>query len=288
FNWLAEAKKFTPGLKAVALHGTGRHQYFEDIAKSDLVITSYALIRRDAERYRELEFDTLVLDEAQHIKNRQTQNALAVKAVRAGHRLVLTGTPMENSVLDLWSIIDFLMPGYLGSATDFRERYEQPITRDKDEAVQARLGRRLRPFLLRRLKTEVAKDLPVKLEQVSFCELTEEQAEIYKQVLAVSRKEVMAAVGAQGLAKSKMVVLNALLRLRQICCNPRLLKMKEAQFTDESSGKLAMFSELLEEAIDGGHRVLVFSQFVTMLTLLKDKLAADKVEFCYLDGSTTN
>jgi superfamily II DNA or RNA helicase len=288
FNWLAEAKKFTPGLKVVALHGTGRHERFEDIAESDLVITSYALIRRDAERYRELEFDTLVLDEAQHIKNRQTQNALAVKAVRAGHRLVLTGTPMENSVLDLWSIIDFLMPGYLGSATDFRERYEQPITRDKDEAVQARLGRRLRPFILRRLKTEVAKDLPARLEQVSFCELTDDQAEIYKQVLAVSRKEVMDAVGAQGVAKSKMIVLNALLRLRQICCDPRLLKMENAEFTDDSSGKLAMFGELLEEAMDGGHRVLVFSQFTTMLALLKDKLTAENIEFCYLDGATTN
>jgi SNF2 family DNA or RNA helicase len=288
FNWLAEAKKFTPELKVVALHGTGRHQHFEDIAKSDLVITSYALIRRDAERYRELKFDTLVLDEAQHIKNRQTQNALAVKAVRAGHRLVLTGTPMENSVLDLWSIIDFLMPGYLGSATDFRERYEQPITRDKDEAVQARLGRRLRPFILRRLKTEVAKDLPAKLEQVSFCELTDDQTEIYKQVLAVSRKEVMDAVGAHGVAKSKMIVLNALLRLRQICCDPRLLKMENAEFTDDSSGKLAMFGELLEEAMDGGHRVLVFSQFTTMLALLKDKLTAENIEFCYLDGLTTN
>jgi SNF2 family DNA or RNA helicase len=288
FNWMAEAKKFTPGLKAVALHGTGRHQHFEDIARSDLVVTSYALIRRDAERYRELEFDTLVLDEAQHIKNRQTQNALAVKAVRAGHRLVLTGTPMENSVLDLWSIIDFLMPGYLGSATDFRERYELPITRDKDDTVQARLGRRLRPFLLRRLKTEVAKDLPAKLEQLSYCELTDDQAEIYKQVLAVSRKEVMDAVGAQGVAKSKMIVLNALLRLRQICCDLRLLKLDNAEFTDDSSGKLAMFGELLEEAMDGGHRVLVFSQFTTMLALLKDKLTAENIEFCHLDGATTN
>ena len=288
FNWVAEAKKFTPGLKVVALHGTGRHERFEDISGSDLVITSYALIRRDAQRYSELEFDTLVLDEAQHIKNRQTQNAVAVKAVRAGHRLVLTGTPMENSVLDLWSIIDFLMPGYLGSATDFRERYEQPITRDKDEAVQARLGRRLRPFILRRLKTEVAKDLPAKLEQVSYCELTDDQAEIYKQVLAVSRKEVMDAVGAQGVAKSKMIVLNALLRLRQICCDLRLLKMDNAEFTDDSSGKLAMFGELLEEAMDGGHRVLVFSQFTTMLALLKDKLTAENIEFCYLDGATTN
>jgi SNF2 family DNA or RNA helicase len=288
FNWLAEAKKFTPGLKVVALHGAGRHERFEDIADSDLVITSYALIRRDAERYRELEFDTLVLDEAQHIKNRQTQNAQAVKAVRTRHRLVLTGTPMENSVLDLWSIFDFLMPGYLGTAADFRERYEQPITRDKDEAVQARLGRRLRPFILRRLKTEVAKDLPAKIQQVSFCELTDDQAEIYKQVLAVSRKEVMDAVGAQGVAKSKMIMLNALLRLRQICCDLRLLKLDNAEFNDESSGKLTMFGELLEEAMDGGHRVLVFSQFTTMLALLKDKLTEENIEFCYLDGSTTN
>ncbi len=286
FNWAAEAKKFTPTLRMVALHGTARHDLFEDIPQCELVITSYALIRRDAERYRELKFDTLVLDEAQHIKNRQTQNALAVKAVRAEHRVVLTGTPMENSVLDLWSIVDFMMPGYLGSAADFREHYEQPITRDQDSAAQARLGRRLRPFMLRRLKTEVAKDLPAKLEQVSFCELTEEQVEVYKKVLAVSRKEVMDAVGAQGLAKSKMIVLNALLRLRQICCDLRLLKLEGERFTDEGSGKLAMFSELLEEAIDGGHRVLVFSQFVSMLTLLKDKLTSENIDFCYLDGST--
>ena len=141
---------------------------------SDLVITSYALIRRDAERYRELKFDTLVLDEAQHIKNRQTQNAQAVKAISARHRLVLTGTPLENSVLDLWSIFDFLMPGYLGSATDFRERYELPITREKSADAQRRLARRVRPFLLRRLKRDVAKDLPERIEQVSYCEMTEE------------------------------------------------------------------------------------------------------------------
>ena len=150
------------------------------------------------------------------------------------------------------------------------------------------MGRRLRPFILRRLKREVAKDLPAKLEQVSFCDLSEDQQEVYQQVLAVSRNEVMAAVGANGLAKSRMIVLNALLRLRQICCDLRLLKMEEAKFTDEHSGKLELFGELLEEAIDGGHRVLVFSQFVSMLALLKDKLAAEGMEFCYLDGATTN
>ena len=175
FNWVAEAAKFTPELRVLALHGPDRHARFDQIAAHDLVVTSYALIRRDAERYRGLEFDTVVLDEAQHIKNRQTQNAQAVKAVAARHRLVLTGTPLENSVLDLWSIFDFLMPGYLGSAKDFRERYELPITRDRDEQAQTRLARRLRPFLLRRLKKEVAPDLPARLEQVSFCELTADQ-----------------------------------------------------------------------------------------------------------------
>ena len=314
FNWQAEAKKFTPELKVLALHGPDRHAHFADIATNDLVITSYALTRRDAERYRELEFDTVVLDEAQHIKNRQTQNAQAVKAIRSRHRLVLTGTPLENSVLDLWSIFDFLMPGYLGSAQDFRERYEVPITRERNVESQARLSRRLRPFLLRRLKKEVAADLPAKLEQVSFCELNDDQREIYQQLLSATRKEVLDAVGAQGLARSRMVVLNALLRLRQVCCDLRLLKLERKSETESwsdgvmgtdasstpqhsitpspqlplPSGKLELFSELLEEVIDGGHRVLVFSQFVTMLTIIKEQLAAEDIQFCYLDGSTTD
>jgi superfamily II DNA or RNA helicase len=287
FNWLAEAKKFAPELKILALHGPERHARFDDIPASDIVLTSYALIRRDAEKYRGLEFDTVVLDEAQHIKNRQTQNAQAVKAVRAKHRLVLTGTPLENSVLDLWSIFDFLMPGYLGTAKDFRERYEQPIAKEKNAEAQSRLARRLRPFMLRRLKKDVAADLPAKLEQVSFCELTPDQRGVYQQVIEASRKEVLEAVGAQGIAKSRMVVLTALLRLRQVCCDLRLLKLDNVKPAN-ASGKLDLFGELLEEVIDGGHRVLVFSQFVGMLTLLKERLAAEKIDFCYLDGSTTD
>jgi len=287
FNWEAEAKKFTPGLKVLALHGPDRHARFEEIPQHDLIVTSYALIRRDADRYRALEFDLLVLDEAQHIKNRQTLNAQAVKAVRARQRLVLTGTPMENSVLDLWSIFDFLMPGYLGTASDFRERYELPIAKEKSAAAQARLARRLRPFLLRRLKKEVAADLPAKLEQVSFCELTAEQRGVYQQVIEAGRQEVLAAVGEQGLAKSRMLVLTVLLRLRQTCCDLRLLK-PDGVNPATASGKLDLFSELLEEVMDGGHRVLVFSQFVGMLALLKERLTAEGVAFCYLDGSTTN
>jgi SNF2 family DNA or RNA helicase len=226
-----------------------------------------------------------VLDEAQHIKNRQTQNAQAVKAVRSRHRLVLTGTPLENSVLDLWSIFDFLMPGYLGSAQDFRERYELPITRDRSVEVQARLGRRLRPFILRRLKREVAPDLPAKLEQVVLCDMTDAQRSIYRQVMEAGRREALEAVGAQGFAKSRMLILTTLLRLRQICCDLRLLKLDNID-PATASGKLDLFGELLEEALDGGHRVLVFSQFVSMLTLLREKLDGEQVGYCYLDGST--
>lgn len=287
FNWVAEANRFTPTLKVLPLHGPDRHGLFAEIARYDLIITSYALIRRDLDRYRELEFDTVVLDEAQHIKNRQTQNAVAVKAVKAAHRLVLTGTPMENSVLDLWSIFDFLMPGYLGTAPDFRERYELAIVRDKDARAQARLAQRLRPFLLRRLKKEVAAELPPKLEQVSFCELTSDQRSVYQQLIEASRQEILQATGEQGLARSRMLVLSALLRLRQVCCDLRLLKL-EGVNPATASGKLDLFGELLEEVIDGGHRVLVFSQFVTMLGLLKERLTAEGIEFCYLDGSTVN
>jgi superfamily II DNA or RNA helicase len=341
FNWLAEAQKFTPRLKVVALHGPNRHKLFDEVPHSDLALTSYALIRRDWERYTALEFDTVVLDEAQHIKNRATQNAQAVKAIRSQHRLVLTGTPLENSVLDLWSIFDFLMPGYLGSAKDFKERYEAPIAREKSADAQARLSRRLKPFVLRRLKRDVAADLPEKIEQLSFCELNDEQRALYQQVMEFSRKEVLEAVGAQGLAKSKLVIFNALLRLRQICCDLRLLNLRDAAAVAPSplngeragvrggnvvahpedhqapsiptphpqslsplrgeggplsmrssgvpdSGKLEAFDELLQEIIDGGHRVLVFSQFVSMLSLLKERLNEEQVEFCYLDGSTIN
>jgi SNF2 family DNA or RNA helicase len=307
FNWVAEARKFTSRLRVLALHGPERHELFSRIPQCDLVVTSYALVRRDAERYAGLEFDTVILDEAQHIKNRQTRNAQAVKAIRSQHRLVLTGTPLENSVLDLWSIFDFLMPGYLGSAQDFRERYEIPITREKNPDAQARLARRLRPFILRRLKREVAKDLPAKLEQVSYCELTEDQRAVYQQLLEATRKEVLDAVGAQGVARSRMVVLTALLRLRQVCCDLRLLKLEAVSASRQTSspsggeiarsagegaaatsGKLELFSELLEEVLDGGHRALVFSQFTSMLGLLKEKLAAEQIEFCYLDGSTNN
>ncbi len=299
FNWAAEVRKFTPELRVLVLAGPQRHARLASIPQFDLVITSYALIRRDAERYPELAFDTVILDEAQHIKNRRTQNAVAVKRIRSHHRLILTGTPLENSVFDLWSLYDFLMPGYLGQAQDFRERYEIPITKERDAAAMARLGRRLRPFLLRRLKREVAKELPAKLEQVAYCELNADQAALYQQLLAATRKEVLEATGEAGLARSRMLVLTALLRLRQVCCDLRLLSpgTKGASHGEddgssaspaEMSGKVALFAELLDESLDGGHRVLVFSQFTTMLGLLKEHLDAQGTKYCYLDGATVH
>jgi superfamily II DNA or RNA helicase len=301
-NWAAEAARFAPGLAVLVISGPQRHKLFARIPEHDLVITSYALLRRDIEHHRAHAFDTAVLDEAQHIKNRSTQNAKAVKAIPAEHRLVLTGTPLENSVLDLWSLFDFLMPGYLGAADDFRERYEVPITQQRDKDSMARLGKRIRPFLLRRLKKDVLQDLPPKLEHVSYCDLTPAQSTVYAQVLAATRQQVDSAVEANGLAKSRMVILTALLRLRQICCDLRLLEADGAKAADgadadavaaaspspDDSGKLQLFGELLDQSLDGGHRLLVFSQFTRMLGLLKDELKRREVEFCYLDGSTAD
>jgi superfamily II DNA or RNA helicase len=286
FNWAAEARRFTPGLEVVVLHGPGRRALLPRVPTADLVVTSYALVRRDLDALRQHEFDTVILDEAQHIKNRGTQNAQSVKALRSGHRLVLTGTPLENSVLDLWSLMDFLMPGHLGSADDFRERYEAPIARERDKAAMARLSRRIRPFLLRRLKRDVAADLPPRIEQVSYCDLTEEQSAVYRQLLEATRKEVQDAVGPNGLARGRMLVLTALLRLRQACCDLRLLRPDAADVTH--GGKVQLFNELLDEVLDGGHRALVFSQFTSMLALLRDELDHRGVPFCYLDGSTTD
>jgi superfamily II DNA or RNA helicase len=286
-NWCAESAKFTPGLKTLAIQGIDRKKLFADIAEADLVITSYALMRRDMEQYRGMEFENIILDEAQHIKNRQSQNAQSVKMLRSRNRIVLTGTPIENSVLDLWSIFDFLMPGYLGTAADFKERYEVLITREKNPVAQDRLNRRLRPFILRRLKKDVAAELPEKIEQVSFCEMSEEQRALYSQVLDASRKEILAKTGTGTEQQSRMFMLTALLRLRQICCDPRLLKLGDTSPPGSlPSGKFEMFTELLEEIIDGGHRVLVFSQFTSMLGLLREYLDTEKIAYCYLDGST--
>jgi SNF2 family DNA or RNA helicase len=227
-----------------------------------------------------------VLDEAQHIKNPDTQNAQAAMGLKARHRLVLTGTPLENSVRDLWSIMNFVMPGYLGSRNDFKERYEQPIMQGIEAGpVKSRLAKRIRPFLLRRTKREVYKELPEKLEQVVYCSMTAHQTKVYEKLLLESRRQITELSGAKDQNKGRMLMLTALLRLRQACCDLRLLGMPELT-QEQASAKLELLDELLREAIDGGHRVLIFSQFVSMLQLQKAALEAADIEYCYLDGQT--
>ena len=281
-NWENEARKFTPELKTLVLEGADRAARFKSIAGVDLVVTSYALLRRDIDTLREINFSTAVLDEAQHIKNPETQNAQAAYALRAKHRFVLTGTPMENSVRDLWSIMNFALPGYLGNRADFRERYELPIARGSAPEVQRRLSRRLQPFLLRRRKRDVAKDLPEKIEQVVPCSLTSHQRAAYDALL----REIQQGLGGSGknvnAGAQRMKMLTGLLRLRQVCCDLRLVGIDK----EETSAKLDLLDELLEEAIDGEHRVLVFSQFVSMLHLIRTRLEKLEIPFCYLDGST--
>jgi len=288
-NWAEEAEKFTPGLRVQKMHGTDRHDHWDKIAECDLVITSYALIRRDLDEYLQHQFAVAALDEAQHIKNRATQNAAAVKKIQAHHKLVLTGTPIENSVADLWSIMDFLMPGYLGHHKTFRENYELPIQAGGSDAelAQIKLRRKLHPFLLRRLKKEVAKDLPDKIQRVAHCTLSGDQGKVYKQLLENAKRKVIDLVGEKGFNKSRMEVFKVLLQLRQTCCHLDLLKLPglESKFP---SAKLELFFELVDEALDAGHRILVFSQFTSMLAIIREELEARELKYCYLDGSTKN
>jgi len=282
-NWQREAERFTPDLRVLLIDGSNRPEKIVSLPEYDLALTSYGLLRRDVEYYAGLSLAAVVLDEAQHIKNPDTQNARAAFRLSARRRFVLTGTPMENSVRDLWSLMNFVAPGYLGTSNDFRERYEKPLTTNPDPVLQRRLTRRLRPFLLRRRKSDVARELPEKIEQVVPCELHRAQRATYDALL----REIQQGIGS-GAAKNgatRMKMLTGLLRLRQTCCDLRLLGLGGA---GDSSAKLDLFDELLEEIIDGGHRVLVFSQFVRMLDLMRERLEASGIAHCYLAGLTKN
>lgn len=279
FNWRNEARRFVPELKVLSIEGSDRQKLFPAIADYDLILTSYPLLRRDFDRYRQFEFSAIVLDEATHIKNPDTQNAQAAMMLKGRARFVLTGTPVENSVRDLWSILEFALPGYLGTREEFRERYELPIGRGS-EPERARLSKRLRPLMLRRLKKQVVKDLPEKIEQTAFCDLSDEQQELYEKLHRESRQKLETLGKDEG--RARIVMLTALLRLRQVCCDIRLL----GQESQQPSGKIELLSELMEEAIDGGHRLLVFSQFVSMLKLIRERLDETKLTYCYLDGAT--
>jgi superfamily II DNA or RNA helicase len=283
-NWLREMDKFAPSLKHALWHGGDRKEREDELKDADVVVTSYALLRRDEELLSKLELRYAILDEAQQIKNPLSATARAAKRLKADRRLALSGTPIENRLSEIWSIFDFVSPGLLGPLDKFEERYSRPIDAG-DQKAASRLRATIHPFILRRTKSEVAKDLPEKIESDQFCELTGEQGSLYSAVLKEVRAQVLGDVERQGLARSQIQILAGLTRLRQAACDPRLLGLPR-EFTDEDSGKLGALRDLIQTSLAGGHKVLVFSQFVSMLTIIRRAMEEDGVQYEYLDGST--
>ncbi len=282
-NWRREAERFTPDMKVLVLEsGAARHNLRKQIPQHDIIVTNYALLRRDLEEFHKFAFRAVILDEAQFIKNPGAQVTQSVKQLKCEHKIALTGTPLENRLLDLWSIVDFIQPGYLGTQDQFLDTYEPRGENAESEQriARRRLSAKLRPLLLRRLKKHVAKDLPDRIEERRDCPLGEDQRKLYLAELRRSRDQVMKAVETQGLNKSKMHVLAALTRLRQVCCHPSLVG------NDTASGKTDTLFELLDPLIADGQKVLVFSQFVQMLQILEKECQARNIHTHILTGQT--
>lgn len=288
-NWMSEAKKFTPSLTPLILHGPQRKRVFSHIPHADIVITSFALLQRDIDELKKHDFAIAILDEAQHIKNPSAKVSQAACQLKARQRLCLSGTPIENNLGELWSLFRFLIPGLLGSLDRFRKLYQTPIEKEEDDERRDLLRARLAPLILRRTKDQVAKELPPKTILVHPVELSSAQRDLYETVRATMDKKVREAISAQGLEKSQFAILDALLKLRQICCHPSLLKLPpgEAKKTDKSA-KLDYLFELLETLFAEGRRVLLFSQFTSMLALIERELTARRIRYLLLTGASKN
>jgi len=287
-NWLYEAQRFTPKLKSLVLHGPGRKQHFATLDTYDIVITSYALLRLDRQELERTEFSVIFLDEAQNIKNPQAATTRAAKSLRGRTRFALTGTPTENRPMELWSIMDFLMPGYLGSYDFFRTHIERPILEGGPSVEVTRLlNQKTRPFILRRTKAEVEKDLPPKIESVVYADMTESQRALYNQIVEEVRPRVMEAVERKGIRGASVSILAALLRLRQVCNHPNSIEsLKELEGFE--SGKFNVLRDLVTEALESGRKILLFSQFLEMLAIIRRWLDERGDKYVYLDGATTN
>jgi superfamily II DNA or RNA helicase len=286
-NWQAEAKHFAPGLRVLCLHGSGREERFSQTSRADVVLTSYQLLARDIAHHAGVEWGAVILDEAGFIRNPDTQAAKAARSLKAGVKIALTGTPIENGVRDLWSIMEFALPGYLGSRDDFRERYEVPLTSGGSSQLMTRLRRRMAPYILRRLKQDVARDLPSKIEIIHSCELSPVQRDLYAGLLREGAAKVIDAENAKQKGQARLHMLTALLRLRQTCCDPRLLPADQPRTGDAAlSGKMEALSELLDEIKEGGHSVIIFSAFASMLRLIETTVQEAELGYCYLDGQT--
>jgi len=283
YNWASEVEKFCPSLKTLIISGSKdeREMDVEKVDDYDLVITSYPLIRRDAELYEKSSFRYCILDEAQHIKNPMSVGAKSVKTIKAENYFALTGTPIENSLTELWSIFDFIMPGYLLSYNKFKKRFETPIVKNEDKKALEELKRHIHPFILRRLKRDVLKELPEKIESKMVAELSKEQKKVYLAYLEEIKGEIDKEIKSKGFNRSHIKILAGLTRLRQICCDPALFL---EDFKGES-GKLSLLEEIIDDALDSNHRILLFSQFTSMLAIIKKLLDKKAIEYKYLDGS---
>lgn len=284
-NWRAEALRFTPELRVLVLNGPDRKKYFRSIPHADLVLTSFALLQRDIDKLAEIPFHLVVLDEAQYIKNPRSKMAQAACKLDARQRLCLSGTPIENHLGELWSLMNFLVPGFLGTEGAFTKRFRTPIEKDGDSERNALLKQRVAPLILRRTKDQVAKELPPKTEIVHLIELNTGQKDLYETVRATMDKRVRQAIAARGIEQSQIVFLDALLKLRQICCHPRLLPEDYANEVLESA-KLDFLTDLLDVLIESGRRILLFSQFTTMLELIEAHLIAQKIGYLKLTGAS--
>lgn len=285
-NWRREAAQFTPRLKVLVLHGSGRGEHFDSLDKYDLILTTYPLLPRDKEVLLAQPWHYLILDEAQQIKNPRAQAAALVRAIKTNHRLCLTGTPMENHLGELWAQFDFLLPGFLGSREQFTRRYRTPIEKLGDHERLRRLTQRTAPFMLRRTKEVVAGELPPKSHLLRTVPITGRQAALYESIRLTMEKKVRDAIAKKGLARSHITILDALLKLRQVCCDPRLLPVGTKGGRGARSAKLDMLMELLPELLDEGRRILLFSQFTSMLSLIEQALQEAQIPYCKLTGQT--
>ncbi|VVP67652.1 hypothetical protein PS910_00235 [Pseudomonas fluorescens] len=285
-NWLDEAQRFAPALRVLALQGAGRNKHFKSLHDYDLILTTYALLPRDVAHHKAQPWHVLVLDEAQNIKNANSKAALATRELTANQRVCLTGTPMENNLGELWSLFHFLMPGWLGDSKRFTQDYRTPIERHGDRERMAHLASRIRPFLLRRTKEQVASELPPKTEMVHWVELSDAQRDTYETVRVAMDEKVRSEIARNGAARSQIVILDALLKLRQVCCDLRLVKGVEVKSSQTDKGKLGSLLEMLEELLSEGRRVLLFSQFTAMLSLIEQELQKRQVSYSLLTGDT--
>jgi SNF2 family DNA or RNA helicase len=283
-NWNRETSRFAPHFKTVLHTGQSRNEDAKFLAKYDIVFVSYHILRNDIEIFRQLKIDTLVLDEAHNIKNHYTEIFKAVRSIEAKHRLTLTGTPVENNILELWALMDFLNPGLLGSREWFQRRFRKAVEIEHDKTATERLRRTISPFILRRKKEDVLKDLPEKQEITLYSEMNKRQAAVYETHKAYFKEKIKKSIETVGLTKSSMEILTALLRMRQIALFPELVDKK---FKDVESGKFEQFIDLIEEVLSENHKVLVFSQFTEALSIIRRHLDQTRQSYSYLDGSMT-